>query len=464
MSPADARPNPTLRVFQNLGWLLGGRGFSALLTLGATAIMARTLGPEGLGAVVLLHTGVLVIKQLCNAKTSHAVIRFGVPLLPAAGSASDEPAPMNTQDRRSIDNAAWSALVAGLFRLDMLSALLATALGLLCLLAMTQLVGPETSGGLALLIGAAWLYLPALATSATEAARGALRATDRYRLSTLPWVIGAGLRLIGCALAALLDAPLGVFVAVWALAQASEHLCQIACAAPHLKLTTGGASLRQALAENAGLGAYLKVVYWQSNLDMLPRHGATLAVGGLFGADGAGVFRLARDLAEIAAKPVTFLRQAVFPDLSRTWADSLHAFRALIARTSIILGATGALLTAAAWGFGSELLALAGGEAFRTGEGLLVLLLAAASLELAGAALRPASHVLDLAGPVFRLQAVSVLAYFVCLAGFSPLVGLTSPGWAGLISASISLSAMIVLVTRHATPAAWQSRRLSALQ
>ena len=42
------------RLWQNIGWLLGGRGFNAVMSLVYLAIATRTLGLEGFGYFAII--------------------------------------------------------------------------------------------------------------------------------------------------------------------------------------------------------------------------------------------------------------------------------------------------------------------------------------------------------------------------------------------------------------------------
>ena len=78
--PVVEKPGRTGRLLTNFSWLAGGRTTGALMTLAATALAARALGAAEFGLVVLIHAAALMIRQLCNVKTSEAIIRYGVPL------------------------------------------------------------------------------------------------------------------------------------------------------------------------------------------------------------------------------------------------------------------------------------------------------------------------------------------------------------------------------------------------
>lgn len=420
------------RVAKNFGWLLSGRGGGAVLSLAATALAARALGPEAFGWVVLIHTTALLTRHLCSLKAADAAVRFGVPLLQGDAPAREA-------------ESTWPRLVSALYRLDLLAALLAGALGALLLLFGAAPLGLPPG-----LVDAAWLYVAALLCCATGTAKGVLRSLDRYRLLGALTLTAPAVRLVGVGLCVALQAPAAGYVAAWAGGLLAAQLLLQGAVARTLGIMKLGAPIRPALAAHPGMGAFLNVLYWQSNLDQFPKRAAVLAVGGLFGAEGAGIYRLAKDLGEAVDRPVLMLRQAIFTDQSRLWRDDRRQFLALTWRTGLALAAFGGAMFLIVAAFGGELLAALAGEPFRAGALLLALLFAAGVLDLGGAGLRPAGYAMDQAGQVFRLQIAAALLFFAVLYAAAPSAGLASAGWATLASAALSLGGMAWLVRRTA--------------
>lgn len=399
-----------------------------MVTLAATVLTARALGAEGFGAVILVHTTALVVRQLCTVKTAEAVIRFGVPL----------------RDRD--DAGDWGRLLAGTVRIDVLTALLAALVAALVIVLATPVVGMEPA-----LRQAAWTYVPVLALTASGSARGALRVLDRFALLGGILLSGPAVRLAGVLYAVSVDAPVHWYVVVWALGLVVEHLVVLMVAGRSLRDDLGvvrAHGLRQVFELEPRLRRFLIVVYWQSNLDVFPRHGVTLLAGAYFGAAGAGVFRLARDLAEVLGKPVALLRQAIFPDLSRLWQRDTRRFVRLTRRVSAAMLAAGSVFVATALVAGGPLLELLAGPGYRQGALLLALLLGAATLELGGAALRPASYTLGREAAVLGIQFGALVAYLPVFFALAPAAGLPAAGWAAVAGSAVNLFGLAWLVRR----------------
>lgn len=65
------------QVFANMGWLLGGRGFNAVLSLVYLAIAARTLGTEGFGHFALIIALGQAITGFSSFQTRQFIVRWG---------------------------------------------------------------------------------------------------------------------------------------------------------------------------------------------------------------------------------------------------------------------------------------------------------------------------------------------------------------------------------------------------
>lgn len=416
------------KIAVNFGWLLGGRGSAAVITLAATVLTARALGADAFGIVVLIHTAALVIRQLCRVKTAEAVIRFGVP----ARERGDE-------DR-------WRHLLAATLRLDILTALAAAGLAAVLIAFAGGLFGLEPGPR-----EAAWLYVLGLASSGTGTAKGTLRVFDHYRLLGGLLTLGPMVRLAGVVYAGYAGAPVQDYVLIWAGALLVEELSVLVVGwrllrpGPIIRIPHG---FERAFAGEPLLKRFLVVVYWQSNLDVFPRHVVTLLVGAWFGTAGAGVFRLARDVAEILGKPVVLLRQAIFPDLSRLWQQDARAFGQLTARVSRAMLLLGSGFVVAALFIGEPLLGALAGPEYRAGAAVMALLLAAATLDLGGAALRPASYTLGRETAVLKIQALALLAYVPIIFALAGPLGLQAAGWATLAAAAVNFGGLTVLVRR----------------
>lgn len=411
------------RLAVNFGWLLGGQGAAILLGLASTAICARSLGADEFGIVVMLQAGALLVRQFCNFKTADAAVRFGV-AEHASGNAER-----------------WRSLLRGLFRLDVIG-MLAAMVVMAGIVLIGEAVRPE------LFPPATWIYVLAATGFIEGTSKGALRVLDRYRVLGVLQAPGSLARCLGVAIAAWLDAPVDAFIVVYGVALWLDHGLAMVPAWQVLRETfhESRGEKRLPLREFAGVAAFLRSVYWQSNIDALMRQGPTLLVGSLLTSGDAGIYRLARDIADVIRKPVVLIRQAIFPDLARTWFQEPQQFLRFTLQVTGALAGGGLLFMVAIWFLGDDLLNLLGGPDFIPGTMLVILLVGAAVLELPSASLRPAVYTLSGERLVLILSLAIAVTYVLAFLWLDAGVGLYAAGWSSLMAYGMAFCGYLVLL------------------
>jgi O-antigen/teichoic acid export membrane protein len=426
-TPTVAKPGRTRRLLTNFSWLAGGRTTGAVLALIATALAARTLGADGFGLVVLIHAGALMLRQLCNVKTSEAVIRYGVPL--AEESRVGE----------------LKGLILRFVRIDLLAAGIAALSGAVILMFFAERLGMPAE-----LKGVAAVYVVVLLPAITGTAKGALRLLDRFGALSAQLAIGPAARLV--LVVALMFSPFATVPAAYVLAWATAYLVEQAYtwwrAYRSFLRYYGAVATEKPDLDRRDVREFLFTVYWQSTLDAAPKQAATLLAGAFLGSAGAGLFALARELAEVLAKPVTLLRQVVFPDLARLWRNDVPRFIRVTWRTGAVTAGIGLAVVAVAFVAAEPLLEALAGAEFGAAAPLLTLLLLAASIDLAGASLRPASYVMGRARALLKVQIVATLVYLTGFALLVQMLGLPGIGIASIGSALVGIIGASLLVQR----------------
>lgn len=427
--PMVEKPGRTGRLLTNFGWLAGGRTTGAVMALAATALAARALGAREFGLVVLIHAAALMIRQLCNVKTSEAVIRYGVPL---------------AEERRIGE---LRGLIIRFARIDAAAGLIAALIGAVLLFGFADRF--DLPGELKL---PAAFYVLVLVSSITGTSRGTLRLLDRFGALSAQLTVGPALKLLGVGALALSPyrASASLYVLVWGGAYLVEHVYSWWRAYRAFVNYYGEVKTVTPELNRREVRSFLYTVYWQSTLDAAPKQAATLLAGSMLGSAGAALFAFARDLAEVLAKPVALLRQVVFPDLARLWRNDVPRFVRVTWRTGAITAGIGLLVVGVAFFAAEPLLVALAGRDFGAAADLLTLLLLAASIELAGAAFRPASYVMGKARTLLNVQIIATTAYLLSFVGFIELYGLNGVGLASIISVSIGFIGAGTIVLRSA--------------
>ena len=417
--------NPMHRVLGNFWILIRGRGAAAIMAFGATALMARALGPVEFGLVILMHTFVLLIRALLDFGSMDAIVRYGVPAHDAS------------------DHYALGKLIKVCRRIDYQASITSAILALLVAPFAGPVMGLDTQHVMLLMA-----YSLVLLTTSTGTATGILRLYDHFDILGRQMTIAPTIRFIGAATAWSIGAPIQVFVGIWASAYAIENFYMIWQAnqkyKAEIKIALKGLSIKDAsLGDFSGLRHFLWVTYWQSNLDILPKHITTLLVGYLLGPAEAGLIRLAREIASMLAMPALLIRQVVFVDLTRSWHQASDTFDIVAYRTAFLGGTLGLFFVLISYFFGEYLLGGLLGTEFVAAKGVLTLMLLAATFDLAASPLLSAIYAMGQALKALRIHMLSTAIYLVLFVVLTLHLGLIGAGIAACCSSVIMLSGML---------------------
>jgi O-antigen/teichoic acid export membrane protein len=417
------------RVLKNFGVVLRGRGIAAVFSVSATALMANALSATEFGLIILLHTYIMVVRGTLNFRTFETIVRFGIPL----GEAGDD--------------SGLRSLLRSTMMIDMAAALLATILGV----SAASLAGHFLQWDNDMVAWAAMYSLVILAT-ANGTANGILRIYDRFDALGVQFTVGPALRLLMVSIAWALDAPMPVFIVVWGSAFAIGHIYMTVRGLKELKahMDTGlwsGFRWQEIRERQREFWKFIGVVYWQTNIDLLPKHVSTLLAGALLGPAAAGLFRLAREFSTVLTGPAVMLREVLFPDLTRSFHAQDEGFQTVLWKTAFYAGAAGLVLLVLSLFIGRPILGVVG-EEYVAAAPLLSLMLLAATFELAGASLRAAVYAMGKAASILRIHIIGIITYVAMFFVLTPVTGLIGPGLAAITSSLLVLTLTSLLIKR----------------
>ena len=273
------------RVLRNFGVVLRGRGIAAVFSVGATGLMANALSATEFGLVILVHTYILVVRGALNFRTFEAVVRYGIPYLE------------NGEDSR------LRSLLRSTLFIDIAAALLASLIGMVAAPIASHYLHWESG-----MAGWAVIYSLVLLTTANGTSSGILRIYDRFDALGVQFTVAPALRFFSVLAAWALDAPMIVFLIAWGSAFAIGNAYLFIRGLIELR-TQMDSSLHSGFRWNElrdpgdGFWRFIFVVYWQTNIDLLPKHVSTLLAGALLGPAAAGLFRLSREFSTILTQP-----------------------------------------------------------------------------------------------------------------------------------------------------------------
>ena len=342
------------RALTNTGWLMGARGINAVLSLGYLALATRALGIEGFGRFILIVAFAQAISGLVSFQTWQAVIRWG-------------------QHRESVGRAIGFAVGLDLVTFAAGSVIAALLLGF----AGDWLPVPAVLRGEAFALTVVWL----LAGRSTPT--GILRLHDRYAQAAAADSTTSMVRIGGALLAAFLAPTISAFLLVWAVAELATAAAYWRFSLRLEPLSLRAISLRRLPGAETGAWGFVWGTGLSGMLLVASRQLIVLLVGALGGAAMAAIYRVAAQLGEGLLKLAQALLRATYPELVRDPEQARH-IAARIGKIALFTGFVAIVLAALG---GHWLIGAIAGKEFSAAYVPMILLSAAAAIELAGATL-----------------------------------------------------------------------------
>jgi len=407
MAP-DARGGPKARpamrqgslrnILLNAGWLLGGKGFGAVLSTVYLAIVTRSLGVEGFGRFALALGIGQTVAALATFQSWQVIVRYGMPHMHAHRAA---------ELARLQRFGAW---------LDAASAVIGAGL----VVAAFLLLGPRFGWTGEEQLQAMTLSV-VIVLSVHSAPTGIMRLHDRFADATIAEATTPIVRFVG-AVVVWLSGPSAVgFLLAWSMAEMLTALAYwyFALRLPGVTLRTAEPlRWRQIAGENPGIGRYAVITNLATSLVTGSKQVVVVLVGLVLTPAAAGGFRFAQQLSQALAKISQTLARAIFPELMRSHAatgSDREAFDRLFARTTRLAVMGGVVIVVILLVTGWPMLELIAGPAFLPYYPVLLVTGIAAALDFASVSFEPALTARGRAGTALRLRAVATI---VMLAGF----------------------------------------------
>lgn len=403
------------RALQNTGWLMGARGVNAVLSLGYLAMATRSLGLAGFGQFILMVTFSQALVGFCSFQSWQVVVRWG-------------------QSKETLGDATGFAVA-----LDMVSIAVGAVAGALILW--------QAGSWLPLpfdLRVEAYLYSLVLLLTIRSTPTGILRLHDRYARAATADSVTSIVRVIGAGLVVLLGPSIEAFLLVWAAGEVATAAAYWHFAHKTQPLFLRHISLRRVPKREAGAWNFVAGTSLSGMLSIVSRQVLVLLLGALGGASLAGLYRVASQLGEGVLKLAQALLRAVYPELVR----SPEAAKAIAARITRIAVATGFAAVVLALVAGRWVIGIIAGADFLPAYTPMILLSAAAAIELAGASFEALLVARGWAFTNFALRAVPTGMALLALVFLVDIHGAAAAGMT-VLGASIATVTGLYLVNRH---------------
>jgi O-antigen/teichoic acid export membrane protein len=408
------------RLFSNMGWLLGGRGFNAVLSLVYLALATRALGTVGFGHFALIVALGQAITGLANFQTWQFIVRWGA-----------------NGDGGSVDPDKAREATGFAVALDFVSVALGIALaGAVILSAPYWLEVPPDLLWLA--FGYCAISLAAIRTTPT----GILRLHFQYARAAGAEAVQPVIRAAGSVLAFVFMPTVTGFIIAYAAAEIAVAIALWLVATRVQPVSWSAVSLKAIPARHKDAWRFVVSTNLSGSLSIAGKQVMILMVGTFGGAALAGGFRVASQLGQALVSLAQTVSKAILPELVHARENALEIAR----RMANIAAVGGVIAVVTALVFGRMGLELIAGEEFGVFYWAMVILAIAGAVELVGASLESLLVSAGKAHVSFLVRAVPTLLALVLLDTAIDWNGAKGAAFAMLGSSSLAVIGFYVAI------------------
>lgn len=421
--------SPLKKVLTNAGQLLSGRVVNAVVGLAYIALTARSLGKELMGVVVLINAFAQFLGEVAHFQSWQTLITYGT-------------APAVEGDRPRFQQVLRLSLL-----LDLISGVVGVALGVLgSWFFWETLKWPVGMSG----YGALYALSIGVMTSATGV--GLLRMFDRFRFLAGQQAISSFVRMIGCAICAVVQAPIQWFLLAWAAGTFAQFFYIAAIAIWDLNkrgLLKGFTLVGPTSRDIPGVWRFAMATNFSGTVDVGFTHVLTLVVGAMLGPVQAAYWRIGKQVADGMAKPARLMVPAMYPELAKMRAaGGQQAMTKLAVQIGLIGGAAAGVLLLVSLVAGRWILEIVMGKAYGAAAGVMNWQVAAAAIGVMTLPLEPMLVSMRAAGAALAVRLVVVVAYLAALVPLIEAFGLTGAG-AALVASALAMAAGMYFMARR---------------
>ena len=370
------------RLFANMGWLLGGRGINAVLSLVYLALATRTLGLEAFGYFAAIVALGQAVTGLANFQTWQFIVRWGA----------------NGEGPREATGFAIA--------LDLLAMAMGTVMAAL-LVWSVPLWLPLPNDLLWLTFGYCVVSLLSIRTTPT----GLLRLNFKYATATAAEAVQPIVRALGALLAVVFMPNVTGFVLAYAVSEIAVAAALWFAAARTERIDVSALSLRRIPAKHPDAWRFVWSTNMSGSLTIAGKQVMILLVGTFGGAALLGGFRVASQLGQALIALAQTVSKAILPELVHAKDDALEMARRMA--NIALIGGVIAVFVALFFGrWGLEIIA---GEEFRFFYWAMVILAIAGAVELVGASLESLLVSAGRAHTAFIVRAIPTLLALLLL-------------------------------------------------
>ncbi len=414
------------RLFTNIGWLLGGRGFNAVMSLVYLYLATNALGIEKFGHFALIVALGQAITGLANFQTWQFIIRWG------ANGTTDENAPQQDPDPDNVREATGFAIA-----LDMISVVMGTVIaGIVVWTA--HWWSPLPAELYALTFGYCVVSLLSIRTTPT----GLLRLRFKFATATAAEAVQPAIRASGAILAFFMMPTVTGFILAWAAAELCVAIALWIAASRDQRIDLSALSLTRIPSKYADVWRFVWSTNMSGSLTVAGKPVVLLLVGSFGGAALAGGFRVAMQLGQALVSLAQTVSKAIFPELVHAKENALTLARRM-ANIALVAGVLAVLIALLGGRWALEIVTQ---EDFSGFYWAMVILSVAGAVELIGASLESLLVSAGRAGTAFIVRAIPTVLALVLLDTAIDWNGSKGAAFAVLGSSSLAVIGFYVAI------------------
>lgn len=389
------------RLFTNMGWLLGGRGINAVLSLVYLALATRTLGLEGFGYFAAIVALGQAVTGLASFQTWQFIVRWGV-----RGQGADVAAVHGAGVAPELSREATREATGFAIALDMMSIAIGVALAALLVWSIPMWL-PLPADLLWLTFG----YCVVSLISIRSTPIGLLRLNFAYAAATAAEAVQPIVRACGAVLAWLFMPTVTGFILAYAASEIVVALVLWIAAARHERIEFAALSLTRIPSRHRDAWRFVISTNLSASLSIAAKQVLILLVGTFGGAALLGGFRVASQLGQALIALAQTVSKAILPELVNARDDALEIARRM-ANIALIGGVIAVLIALFFGRWGLDAIA---GEQFRGFYWAMVILAIAGAVELVGASLESLLVAAGRAHVAFAVRALPTILALLLL-------------------------------------------------
>ena len=413
-------------LLKNSGYLAISRVIAAVASVATMALSAHSLGVLLLGALILITSYARAVSGIAKFQSWQLVVRYGGRVI--HGEVED-----------------FKTSTGFAFALDAVSGVggMLVAVAILPFIATWVGIAPDQ-------LWLAMLYCTLLPTMGAATPTGVLRALDRFDLISWQTTATPIVRLVLVTLAYFAHAPFSAFVAAWYVADLGGDLFGWFLGWRELKRRDLLQGIRPTLRPETLPGAWRFAIHVNLNASVQAVWGpiARLVVGGLLGAAGAALFRVASNLADSAGKPADLLAKAFYPEVARMDLSTKKPWRLMI-RGTVFASALAVVSILILLLAGKPILGFLFGKDFLGAYTPLLILMIVPVISVFSFPLPPMLYALDRPDGPVSARLLGSAVFFLSIAPLSWKMGVNGAAVAFVLGNIATTGVMVVQLLRE---------------